>query len=165
MEDRMTVLAIGFVAGALTATFFGKSLSSSSKDSSKTSKKTTLYERLGGSAAIEAAVDKFYIKVLADSRINHWFAKTNMAHQHRQQKKFLIGALGGPNEYGGRTMDKAHAKLVKEGLSDKDFDAVAENLQNTLLEMGVDKDLVSEVIGAVAGLRDQVLCRGEWKLV
>lgn len=124
--------------------------------------KKTLYDRLGGAPAIDAAVDKFYAKVLDDKRVNFWFEKTNMPHQVKQQKAFLTGALGGPNEYKGRTMDRAHAKLVKKGLNDSHFDAIAEILQNTLLEMGVDKDLVAEVIAGVAVLRDQILCKGKY---
>ena len=42
----------------------------------------SLYHRLGGKAAIDAAVDKFYVKVLADKRINQFFEDINMATQH-----------------------------------------------------------------------------------
>ena len=31
---------------------------------------STLFEKLGGEAAVDAAVDKFYRKVLADERVN-----------------------------------------------------------------------------------------------
>ena len=31
-----------------------------------------LFERLGGKAAVDATVDKFYDKVLADDRIKHF---------------------------------------------------------------------------------------------
>jgi len=126
------------------------------------SSKKSLYDRLGGAPAIDAAVNNFYVKVLSDDRVKHWFAKTNMAHQHRQQKAFLTAAFGGPNNYKGRPMDHAHAKLVKQGLNDSHFDAIAENLQNTLLEMGVEKSLVDEVITAAASLREEILCRGKY---
>lgn len=130
-------------------------------NNNKNSKKS-LYERLGGASAMDEAIDRFYIKVLSDDRVKHWFAKTNMAHQHKQQKSFLIAAFGGPNNYKGRPMDHAHAKLVKQGLNDSHFDAIAENLQNTLLEMGVEKSLVDEVITAAASLREEILCRGKY---
>jgi hypothetical protein len=38
----------------------------------------TLYDKLGGPAALEAAVDLFYEKVLADERLKHFFEGTNM---------------------------------------------------------------------------------------
>ena len=33
----------------------------------------SLYERIGGEAAVGAAVDLFYSKVLADQKISHFF--------------------------------------------------------------------------------------------
>ena len=36
-----------------------------------------LFERIGGHAAVNAAVDLFYEKVLSDIRINHFFEKKN----------------------------------------------------------------------------------------
>ena len=88
----------------------------------------SLYERLGGEAAVDAAVDKFYEKVLADERIRHFFTETDMAKQRRHQKSFLTFAFGGPQNYSGRGMREAHRKLVEEhGLNDSHFDAVIES--------------------------------------
>ena len=39
---------------------------------------TTLYERIGGTAAVKAAVDIFYGKVLLDDRIRHFFDGVDM---------------------------------------------------------------------------------------
>ncbi len=110
----------------------------------------SLFEKLGGIGAVDAAVDRFYDKVLADKRIQHFFAQTDMARQRAHQKAFLTVAFGGPNAYEGRDMRNAHARLVGElGLSDAHFDAVVENLAETLREMGVAETLIGEV-GAVA---------------
>ena len=38
----------------------------------------SLFEKIGGEAAVDAAVLKFYAKVLADDRIKEFFAKTEM---------------------------------------------------------------------------------------
>lgn len=38
----------------------------------------TLYDKLGGPEALEAAVDLFYEKVLADERLKYFFEGTNM---------------------------------------------------------------------------------------
>lgn len=122
---------------------------------------STLYEQLGGEAAIDAAVDKFYEKVLADDRINHFFEGVDMAKQHRMQKGFLIFAFGGPNNYSGRGMEAAHRKLVEEkGLNDSHFDAVVEDLGATLKEMGVPDDLIAQAAAIAETVRDPVLGRG-----
>lgn len=40
--------------------------------------KESLFSRIGGEGAVDAAVDLFYNKVLADDRINSYFTKTDM---------------------------------------------------------------------------------------
>ena len=64
----------------------------------------SLYERIGGVAAVEVAVDLFYEKIMADDRVNYFFDKTDMSVQRNHQKKFLTVAFGGPMEYSGRDL-------------------------------------------------------------
>src|ERR1039457_5465222 len=96
-----------------------------------------LYEDLGGAPAVDAAVDIFYRKVLKDNRISRFFTGVDMAKQAAKQKSFLTMAFGGPNNYTGLDMRKAHANLVKQGLNDSHFDAVVEDLGATLKELKV----------------------------
>ena len=63
----------------------------------------SIYEEIGGAAAVNAAVDIFYRKVLTDDRISHYFESTDMAAQHAKQKAFLTMVFGGPNAYTGRS--------------------------------------------------------------
>lgn len=116
----------------------------------------SLYHRLGGKAAIDAAVDRFYVKVLADKRINEFFQDINMKAQHRKQKEFLSAAFGGPIPWKGKDMRAAHENL---DLTEAHFNAVAENLQKTLEEMQVPKDLINEVMTIAASTKDAVLNR------
>lgn len=121
---------------------------------------STLYERLGGEPAIDAAVDLFYDKVLADSRINHFFSDTDMARQRGHQKRFLSYAFGGMPNYSGKGMRVAHAPLVEKlGLDDTHFDAVVENLAASLTELGVSNELIGEVATVAESIRDDVLCK------
>ena len=62
---------------------------------------TSIYERIGGEAAMDAAVDLFYRKVLADDRVNGFFEGIDMKDQAAKQKAFLTMATGGPNKYTG----------------------------------------------------------------
>jgi len=121
---------------------------------------STLYERIGGAPAIEAAVDLFYVKVLADNRIRHFFEGVDMVKQHVHQKKFLTVAFGGANGYSGRSMAVAHAHLVQDlGLNDTHFDAVVENLGATLTDLGVPAELIAEAAGIAESVRGAVLGR------
>ncbi|MDH5545920.1 MAG: group 1 truncated hemoglobin [Gammaproteobacteria bacterium] len=119
----------------------------------------TLYDRLGGEAAVNAAVDIFYRKVLADDRINHWFENTNMEKQAAKQKAFLTMAFGGPHSYTGKDMRDGHAHLVAKGLGDVDFDAVIENLGATLQELNVPQDMIAEAAAIAESTRNDVLGR------
>ncbi|MFC1750098.1 group 1 truncated hemoglobin [Pseudomonadota bacterium] len=119
----------------------------------------SLYDRIGGDAAVNAAVDLFYRKVLADDRINQWFESVDMEKQHAKQKSFLTFALGGPNNYSGKDMRDAHAALVVKGLNDSHFDAVMENLGATLTELGVPADLIGEAAAIAESTRNDVLGR------
>jgi len=117
---------------------------------------TSLYQRIGGQPAIDAAVELFYKKVLADKRVNHFFEDVSMKKQRKKQKAFLAAALGGPIPYKGKDLRKAHASL---DLKESDFGAIAEHLQATLEELKVDAKLIGEVMAVVATTKDAVLNR------
>lgn len=120
----------------------------------------SVYDQIGGEAAMDAAVKLFYSKVLADDHIARFFETVDMDHQMLKQKRFLTMVTGGPNKYTGRSMRAAHRKLVHEqGLDDSHFDHVATHLQATLEELGVPEPLVKGVMTKAAGLRDDVLDR------
>lgn len=119
----------------------------------------TLYEQLGGEAAMGAAVDIFYRKVLSDDRISKFFEGVDMERQAQKQKAFLTMVFGGPNAYTGKDMRAAHARLVAQGLSDVHFDAVVENLGATLKELGVADERIAEVAAIAETTRKDVLGR------
>jgi hemoglobin len=111
----------------------------------------TLYEKIGGQAAVDLSVDKFYDKVLDDVRIQHFFDNMDMDKQREHQRAFLTYAFGGTDKYQGRSMREAHRGLVmNRGLNEGHFRAVLENLEATLQELGVAPDLIAEVM-AIAG--------------
>ena len=119
----------------------------------------SLYDELGGAPAVEAAVDIFYRKVLADDRISHFFDGVDMERQAAKQKGFLTMVFGGPNNYTGKDMRTGHAHLVARGLNDSHVDAVIEDLAATLRELGVGEDRIAQVAVIANSVRDDVLNR------
>jgi len=119
-------------------------------------KAESLYHRIGGQAAIDATVEVFYKKVLADKRVSHFFEGINMKKQRAKQKAFIAAALGGPIPWKGKDMRRAHDSL---DLNESHFNAIAENLQASLKEMKVDPKLISEVMTIVASTKNDVLNR------
>jgi len=119
----------------------------------------SLYEQLGGEAAVNAAVDIFYRKVLSDDRISAFFEDVDMEKQAAKQKAFLTMAFGGPHNYTGLDMRRGHAHLVAHGLNDSHVDAVIEDLGATLRELGVKEELIAQVATIAESTRNDVLDR------
>ena len=120
---------------------------------------TSLYEQLGGAAAVDAAVDIFYRKVLVDDRISHFFDDVDMDRQRGKQKAFLTMAFGGPHDYSGQDMRAGHAHLRAKGLDGSHVDAVIELLGATLKELGVADPLIAQVAAIAESTRNDVLGR------
>lgn len=45
----------------------------------------SLFEKLGGSTAVDAVVQKFYEYMLADKKVNHYFEHVDMTKQRLRQ--------------------------------------------------------------------------------
>ncbi len=116
----------------------------------------SVYERIGGDAAVDAAVDHFYRRVLLDERISRFFDTIDMDLQRAKQKAFLTFAFGGPAQYSGKAMRAAHASMK---LDDSHFDAVMEHLAGTLRDLKVSEELVAEVAAIAESVRSEVLNR------
>lgn len=144
---------------AITAVYEGRTWSfaqEACKTKWQKAREDSLYQKLGGKAAIDAAVEAFYVKVLADDRVKHFFDDINMTAQRRKQKEFLSAALGGPLPWTGKDMRKAHADLA---LNESHFNAIAENLVATLKDLKISQELIDQVVAIVATTKDDVLNR------
>jgi hemoglobin len=115
---------------------------------------TNVSEQIGGSAAVDAAVDIFYRRVLNDTTISDFFDDIDMDRQIAKQKAFLTMAFGGPNQYSGKDMRDAHKHMK---IREEHFNAVAGHLQGTLQELNVPQHLVDEVLSIAASTHDDVL--------
>lgn len=144
---------------AITADYEGRKWAFA-KEACKTkwmkAREDSLYQKLGGKAAIDAVVDAFYVKVLADDRVKHFFDDVSMDKQRRKQKDFLSAAFGGPLPWTGKDMRKAHAGM---GLTEEHFNAIAENLVNTLKDFKVKQELIDQVVAIALTTKDDVLGR------
>lgn len=118
----------------------------------------SLFERLGGQGAIDAFAPLFYEKVLADDRVNQFFRGVNIDAQSEKLNAFLTMGFGGPNNYSGKDLREGHRHLVEaRGLNDGHFDVALGLISDTLDELNVPADLLSEVMAAAEGLRAELL--------
>ncbi|MEI3865494.1 group 1 truncated hemoglobin [Microbacterium sp. CCNWLW134] len=114
----------------------------------------SVYDELGGSAAVKAAVTVFYDRVKADPDLARWFENVDLGRLKGHQRAFLAAALGGPELFSGRGLEHAHAGL---DITDDAYDAVVEHLATTLHDLGAADDLVGVVRAHLEGCRDQVV--------
>lgn len=121
---------------------------------------TTLFEQIGGMPAVDAAVEIFYTKVLADESICHFFRWTHMKAQTAKQKAFLAFAFGAPLKYSGKSMRDAHANLVDIGLNGYHFDTVMRHLLSTMRELEIAENLIAEVEKIAERSRADILGKG-----
>ncbi len=121
---------------------------------------TTLFERIGGESALNAAVELFYTRVLHDRELAAVFAGIDMQRLKEHQRRFLSLALGGPNAYAGRDLGSAHRRVAeRHGLNDGHFDAVLGHLGDTLSALGVPKAERGETLSIAESVRGAVLGR------
>ena len=118
------------------------------------SQESSIYDRIGGAPAIDAAVDQFYERVLADEELAPFFDGVSMPRQIKQQKAFFTTALGGPAIYKGKDMKEAHAHLA---IQQKHFGMVAGHLVDTLQNLEVPQSIIDEIVAAISPLADDVV--------
>ncbi|UOX90672.1 group 1 truncated hemoglobin [Amycolatopsis sp. FBCC-B4732] len=115
---------------------------------------TSTYELIGGQEALAAVVGDFYERVLADAELAAFFRGTNMSRLKGRQVEFFAAALGGPDEYRGRSMKDVHRG---RGIGRHHFDLVAKYLTDALLAAGVPEETAESIIGAVAPLSADIV--------
>ena len=114
----------------------------------------TLYQKLGGEPAIQAVVDEFYKRVLADNELKHYFAKSDMNQLKRHQTRFIGVALGAANQDAGRPVWPAHTGM---NITEAHFMRVAGHLTNALKWAKVERDDINTILSTVGSLKGDIV--------
>lgn len=114
----------------------------------------TVFDRLGGHEAVESVVNDFYDRVLDDDRVIHHFEDSDTTELRTHQAQFISAVTGGPVEYSGTDMREAHAGM---GITDEEFDVIAEHLDTALSENGVSDEDCKQVLATVNELRPEIV--------
>ena len=105
-------------------------------------------------AAIRAAVELFYERLLEDQALAVVFEGVDMKKLRGHQRAFLLQALGGPSMYSGRDMQTAHRGL---GITDEQFARTLAILLESLRDVGVAADVVERARADVQKLRGLIV--------
>ena len=139
------------VAGASQAMF---AAGTEAQKNGKKAETKSLYERLGKKEAITAVVDEFVANVAADTRINKFFANTDIPHLKAALVDQICQATGGPCKYTGKTMKEAHQGM---GVSTADFTALVEDLVKALDKFHVGETEKGELLGALGSMKGDIV--------
>ena len=121
----------------------------------------SLYQRLGGMPAIQAVVDDFVTRILADDRVNKWFAHAASDPENAKAYKakladFICQGTGGPCKYTGADMLSAHKG---RGVTDDAFNAVVSDLVATLEKFKVPEKEKSQLLGILGPMKSGIVNR------
>jgi hemoglobin len=114
----------------------------------------TLFQQLGGQPGIDKIVADFLPIVLADPRINTFFAKTDM-----KQLGVLLGEqfcqiAGGPCTYSGRDMVASHEGM---GVRPMHFMALAEDLQIAMEKNAIPSPVANQLVAKLASMKRAIV--------
>ncbi|KAG2489571.1 hypothetical protein HYH03_012019 [Edaphochlamys debaryana] len=94
---------------------------------------------------------------MSDPELAPFFEGVDMDRQMKKQAGFLTYAFGGSGAYAGKSLYLSHKRMVEGGgLSERHFDGVAGHLVATLQELGVEQDLIDQVVAIVEPTRGQI---------
>ena len=119
----------------------------------------TLYETIGGRLRVNAAVELFYAKVLADDSVRSFFDDVDVRGLYPRQSMFVSMLLGGSMVYSGKDLSEAHANSRLKGMTDAHFDTMLRHFRAALNDIRVHPDRVVEIMALLEGTRDTVLGR------
>lgn len=111
------------------------------------------YERIGGEAALRVIIEDFVDRVMRDMMIGFFFRKVNRARLCELELQFASQHLGGPHEYSGRPLEKAHAAHPIMG---GQFDRRLRLLQKTLTDHQVPQDVIAAWLEHNEALRSKI---------
>src|SRR5262249_11302307 len=114
----------------------------------------SLYERLGGKAAITVVVDDFVANLLSDDAVKFRFRDTDAVGFKAKLVDQICEATGGPCKYTGKSMRDSHAGMK---ISDAEFTALVVDLKKALDKNKVPDREQKELLGALGGMHDDVV--------
>jgi hemoglobin len=137
----------------LTAALLAASLALISGCATQAPPDQTLFQRLGGRAAIDAVVADSVGNISADARINQRFIGVG-AELNKNLADLLCERSGGPCTYTGRDMSAAHEGMK---IRDDEFDALVEDLAKSLDKFKVPAREKAELMVILGKMKNAIV--------
>lgn len=114
----------------------------------------TLYQQLGGQAALVTLMDDFMIRLLADKRMGPFFKDVDHKHVKAQLVAQFCEVSGGPCKLKGPDMKKAHSGF---DVSKADFNALVEVLQESMDAQGIGFGTQNKLLARLAPMHREII--------
>jgi len=127
--------------------------------SAKESKKTSLYDRIGGSEAIGKIFDEVGGRMAADPELAKFFqgqSQEALMVQRQRAIEFLCHETGGPCTYSGRPLKDAHASL---NITESQWKAFLKHLTATLDNQKIGEKAKDEFLAVVKRFKSDVVAK------
>ncbi len=114
----------------------------------------SLFERLGGAAALGALIDDLSRRLLADPQLGHYFEDIDGETLQAHREAYLTAVLGGPEAYEGRGMRESHRPF---SITDADMDRFIALAAESLRAADVAEPDAREVLDYFERLRPAIV--------
>lgn len=117
----------------------------------------TLYQRLGGRAAIETIMNEVIANHLRNPIVAPRFAALDAERMEKLKGHaidFFCMGCGGPEQYSGRDMRSAHTGM---NISEQEFIAVLDDILAALDKNGVGQQEKQEILATLYSLKGEVV--------
>lgn len=113
-----------------------------------------LFRDLGGKPGIDKIVNDLMPLILADTRINKFFEKTDMKQLAVLLSEQFCQLAGGPCVYSGRDMVTSHDEM---GVRSSHFNALAEDLQVAMENNKVPSAVSNKLVAKLASMQRAIV--------
>jgi len=115
-----------------------------------------VFRAFHGQEGIDRIIDDFVVRISSDPRIATRFAGANLGRLRLELKQQVCYLTGGPCSYTGQDMKAAHAGM---GLMNKDFNALAEDLQKSMDKEKVPFPAQNRLLARLAPMQHAIVTR------
>lgn len=115
-----------------------------------------VFQEMGQLPGVSKVVDDFVTIVLDDRRIKDFFDGSNIDRLKRVLVVHLCDLSGGPCRYEGDTMGQIHQGM---GLNNAHFNALAEDLQQAMINNGVPYSAQYSLLAKLAAMQRDIVTK------
>jgi len=115
---------------------------------------TSLYDQIGGKAAITQITDNFIRQIEFDREIFPYFAESNVDRFREKFEEHLCVQVNGPCEYTGDDMLAVHKGM---NITEADFNRTVDLLINAMTDANVPHRLQNRILAKLAPMRSEMI--------